>query len=194
MKRGIKQTSHPIIISPTSVNAAFSDTAKHFSQNNFHLDVVINNAGYSLSGNTDSYIKKEAIFFHISLLTKLYAFPRYSYYYTSKFAIEGWSKSIAREVHLDQNNKADPVFNFYIVELSGPYPTYTAANIPVLKLEIFVYKGVEMGIGMMEPSTITDARYSITRRRNRRMAKVKCKGFLGGLDAVKGVSGMGHEF
>src|SRR3954447_20298539 len=35
---------------PTSVNNAFTTASTHFGPN-FHLDVVVNNAGYSLSGD-----------------------------------------------------------------------------------------------------------------------------------------------
>jgi NADP-dependent 3-hydroxy acid dehydrogenase YdfG len=39
--------------SASSVNAAFTAAAKHFGQD-FHLDIVVNNAGYSLSGDTEA--------------------------------------------------------------------------------------------------------------------------------------------
>jgi len=123
------------VISPTSVNAAFTDAVKHFGPGS-HLDIVVNNAGYSLSGDTVNATEEEThkeletlffgtarvttravenmrqskdsrggVIFNISSLAGLVAFPGHAYYHASKFAVEGFTESIAREVHPDWNSK-----------------------------------------------------------------------------------------
>jgi len=46
------------VTSPTSVDAAFT-AAKDYWGDDFHLDVVVNNAGYSLSGDTESATEEQ---------------------------------------------------------------------------------------------------------------------------------------
>jgi short-subunit dehydrogenase len=40
------------------------------------------------------------LIFNISSLAGLYAFPGHAYYHASKFAVEGFTESVAREMHL----------------------------------------------------------------------------------------------
>ncbi|KAK3315589.1 short-chain dehydrogenase/reductase-like protein SDR [Apodospora peruviana] len=230
------------VTSPKSVTAAFSDAAKHFGSN-FRLDVIINNAGYSLSGDTESATEDEThketetlffgtarmttaaigvmrqaagrggIIFNISSLAGQCAFPGHAYYHAGKWAVEGWTESVAKEMHPDWN------INFCIVEPSGvktefeghskahtrPHPAYQGADMPARRLEMFVRKGIEMGMGMMEPSDIADALYKIASRGECvplrlplgatawKMVKAKHEGALGELEKVKGISGMGQE-
>lgn len=122
---------------------AFDAAAKHFGDN-FHLDVVVNNAGYSLSGDTESATEEEShreietlffgtarvtmrsvevmrkanhpepgrfrggLIFNISSLAGLCAFPGHAYYHAGKFAVEGWTESVAREMHPDWRSKRSP--------------------------------------------------------------------------------------
>src|SRR5687767_11681029 len=46
------------VTSPKAVNDAFAAAAQHFGKD-FHLDIIINNAGYSLSGDTESATEEE---------------------------------------------------------------------------------------------------------------------------------------
>ncbi|KAJ6022978.1 short-chain dehydrogenase/reductase-like protein SDR [Penicillium canescens] len=230
------------VTSVDSVNAAFATAAKHFGKA-FHLDVVVNNAGYSLSGDTEGATEKEmhqemetlffgtvrittrsieimrqakdrrgGLIFQISSLAGLCAFPGHAFYHASKFAVEGFSESVAREMHPDWN------INFCIVEPSGvktsfeghskanikPHPAYVGADMPARKLEGYVRQGLKLGMGM-EPSTVAETLYKIASREERvplrlplgavswKMAKSKFETLLEEFDAVKNISAMGEE-
>jgi short-subunit dehydrogenase len=98
---------------------------------------VVNNAGYSLSGDSESATEEQShdeietlffgtarvtmqavkvmrqeqdhrggLIFNISSLAGVCAFPGHAYYHAGKFAIEGWTESVAREMHPDWNSKA----------------------------------------------------------------------------------------
>ncbi|KAK3684058.1 hypothetical protein B0T22DRAFT_269200 [Podospora appendiculata] len=231
------------VTSPGSVNAAFAAAAEHFGKD-FHLDVVVNNAGYSLSGDTESATEEEThqeietlffgtarvttravevmrqaedhrggLIFNISSLAGLCAFPGHAYYHAGKFAVEGFTESVAREMHPDWN------INFCIVEPSGvrtnfeghskahtkPHPAYAADDMPARKLAKYVNQGLKLGVGLMEPSAVAEAIYGIASRGERvplrlplgavawKLAQSKFESFLGELDAVKGISAMGEK-
>ncbi|KAK1758662.1 hypothetical protein QBC47DRAFT_375399 [Echria macrotheca] len=230
------------VTKPESVNAAFSAAAEHFGDG-FHLDVVVNNAGYSLSGDTESATEEEThqeietlffgtarvttkavenmrqsethrggLIFNISSLAGLCAFPGHAYYHAGKFAVEGWSESVAREMHPDWN------INFCIVEPGGvktnfeghskahtaPHPAYQAPGTPARILEKYVEQGIKLGMGM-EPAAVAEAVYTIASRGEKvplhlplgatawNLIKSKLEGFLAELEAVKGISAMGAE-
>jgi len=231
------------VTSTTSVNDAFAAAAKHFGET-FHLDIVVNNAGYSLSGDTESATEEEAhlevetlffgtarvtmkavevmrqhkehrggLIYQISSLAGLCSFPGNSYYHAGKYAVEGWTESVAREMHPDWN------INFCIIEPSGvktnfeghskahtaPHPAYAAPDMPARTLEKWVNMGLKSGVGLLEPAGIAETIYRIASRGEKvplrlplgptawKLAKQKFAGFLGDLDAVKEISAMGRE-
>lgn len=133
------------VTSATSVDAAFAAAAKHFGED-FYLDVVVNNAGYSLSGDTEAATEEETheeietlffgtarvtvraieimrqskdrrggAIFNISSLAGLCGFAGHAYYHAGKFAVEGFTESVAREMHPDWNSEFSPFdLRFYI--------------------------------------------------------------------------------
>lgn len=136
------------VTSPTSVNEAFAAASKHFGDA-FHLDIVVNNAGYSLSGDTESATEEEAhlevetlffgtarvtmkavevmrqhkghrggIIYQISSLAGLCSFPGNAYYHAGKYAVEGWTESVAREMHPNWNSMSKFSPSSYLTLLS----------------------------------------------------------------------------
>lgn len=88
---------------------------------------------------------------------------------------------------------------------TAPHPAYTAPEMPARTLEKWVNMGIKSGAGMLEPSAIAEAIYTIASRGEKvplrlplgptawKMIKQKYEGFLGELDVVKSISAMGRE-
>ncbi|KAK2598929.1 hypothetical protein QQS21_005607 [Conoideocrella luteorostrata] len=189
------------VTSSASVENAFKAAAAHFG-GDYHVDVVVNNAGYSLSGDTEAATEEQAhdeietlffgttrvsmkavevmrqekdrrggLVFNISSLAGVCAFPGHAYYHAGKFAVEGWTESVAKEMHPDWN------INFCIVEPSGvktnfegsskrymdPHPAYSAADMPARKLEAIVSQALKSGAGI-EPVAIAEALFKVATR------------------------------
>ncbi|TDZ49722.1 putative oxidoreductase [Colletotrichum trifolii] len=229
------------VTSPTSVGSAFEAAAEHFGDG-FHIDVVVNNAGYSLSGATEAATEEEmhqemetlffgtarvsmkavgnmrqhpdhrgGVIFNISSLAGQIGLPGHAYYHAGKWAVEGWSESVAREMHPDWN------INFCIVEPAAvktnfeghskariaPHPAYATESMPARVLEKYVNAGLKMGVGA-EPSAVAEAIYKIASRGQRiplrvpltatawKMMKGKFESCLPELEAIKDVSAMGE--
>lgn len=189
--------------SSASVDRAFQASAKYFGPDH-HIDVVVNNAGYSLSGDSEGVTEQEmhqqlevnffgtvrvtlaaikvmreekngrgGLIFNISSLAGVVAFPGHSFYHASKFAVEGWSESVVKELHPDWNseysfllccpleaNTYDAV-HLCIIEpgpidtnFEGsskvhmkPHPAYATSDMPSRQLEAFVKAGLDEGVG-----------------------------------------------
>ncbi|KAK1590294.1 uncharacterized protein LY79DRAFT_516283 [Colletotrichum navitas] len=192
------------VTSAASVNGAFAAAEEHFGPG-FRLDVVVNNAGYSLSGDTESATEEEThreletlffgtarvttravenmrqsadrrggVVFNVSSLAGQCGFPGHAYYHAGKWAVEGWTESVAREMHPQWN------INFCILEPSGvrtnfeghskartaPHPAYAGADMPARVLEKYVEMGIKSG-RLTEPSAIAEAIYGIASRGER---------------------------
>ncbi|KAF9880112.1 short chain dehydrogenase [Colletotrichum karsti] len=230
------------VTSPNSVNDAFEAAEKHFGEG-FHLDVVVNSAGYSLSGDTESATEEEThqemetlffgtarvttgaigimrqhpehrggVIFNISSLAGQLGLAGHAYYHAGKWAVEGWTESVAREMHPDWN------INFCIIEPAAvktnfeghskahtaPHPAYAAPDMPPRVLEKYVNAGLKMGAGA-EPSAVAEAIYDIANRGDKiplrvpltanawKMIKAKFESFLPELEAVKDISAMGQQ-
>ncbi|GAB1730166.1 hypothetical protein NU195Hw_g7473t1 [Hortaea werneckii] len=194
------------VTQPSTINACFATAATHFGSGSedFHLDVVVNNAGYSLSGDTEAATEDQmheqletnffgtvrvamkavehmrqrrprrddgGVVFNLSSLAGVCAFPGHAFYHASKFAVEGWTESVAREMSPEWK------INFCLVEPAGvktnfeghskahtaPHPAYADPAMPARKLELFVNKGLNMGMGL-EPATVAKAMYDVASR------------------------------
>ncbi|KAL4914782.1 hypothetical protein BDW62DRAFT_219864 [Aspergillus aurantiobrunneus] len=225
------------VTKPAAVDEAFQAAAAHFGDR-YHIDVVVNNAGYSLSGDTESVTEQEmhdefetnffgtvrvtlkaievmrqardrrgGLVFNISSLAGICAFPGHAFYHASKFAVEGWSESVAREVHPDWN------IHFCIVEPSAvktnfetsskkrtqPHAAYAGADMPARQLEAFVRQGLASGVGF-EPSAVAQVLYQVASRNDRvplrlplsatavKLITAKLQGQLQELEAVSALS------
>ncbi|KZL81473.1 short chain dehydrogenase [Colletotrichum incanum] len=186
------------VVSKTSVNSAFT-TAKEYFGTGFHLDVVFNSAGYSLSGDTESATEEEIhqqietlffdtarvtkraienmrqsedhrgeVIFTISSLAGQCGYPGHAYYHAGKWAVEGWTEFVAKEMHPEWN------VNCCIAEPSGvktnfeghskahiiPHLAYAGTDMPARVLEKYVEMGIKSGT-LIEPSAIAEAIYDI---------------------------------
>ncbi|KAK2037415.1 NAD(P)-binding protein [Colletotrichum somersetense] len=225
------------VASPTSVSSAFKEAAAYFGSD-FHIDVLVNNAGYSLSGDTEGVTEEEmhdvietdffglvrvtinalkvmrqgkdhrgGLIFNISSVAGVCAFPGHSFYHAGKFAVEGWSESVARELHPDWN------INLCIVEPGAvktnfetsskkhikPHEAYTAEDMPARKLEAMVKKGLAAGVGV-EPIEVAKVLVLVANRNQKvplhlpltstavNLIKVKLKGRLEELESVQELS------
>jgi NAD(P)-dependent dehydrogenase (short-subunit alcohol dehydrogenase family) len=150
------------VTSPSSISAAFTGVKNRF---NGRLDVVVNNAGYSLSGDTEAATEEEmhdeleTLFFgaarvsmravemmrpktdqgggdgaggglvmNISSLAGLVGLPGHAYYHAGKWALEGWTESVAREMSPDWGSMSLPSYIPYtslsFVPANAPLPSF----------------------------------------------------------------------
>ncbi|KAI0393296.1 NAD(P)-binding protein [Xylariaceae sp. FL0594] len=231
------------VSSPSSVEEAFKIAASHFGDR-FHIDVLVNNAGYELAGDTEAATEKEmhdqletnffgvvrvatraarvmrqkkkkkhsggggggGIIFNMSSLAGVAAFPGYAFYHASKFAVEGWSESFARELKPDWN------INICIVEPGGVktdfeyrskkhtqvHPDYDDADMPARQLAAWVKKATAAG-GGAPASAVANMLYTVASRNEKvplwlplttsaaALIKVKLQARLDNLEAVKGL-------
>jgi len=146
-------------------------------------------------------------------LAGLCAFPGHAFYHAGKFAVEGWTESVAREMNPDWN------INFCIIEPGGvktgfeghskalitPHPAYAAPTMPSRVLEHYVEMGVKSGVGMMETTDVSETIFKIASRGERvplrvplgatawKMAKSRAEGFVKELEGVKELSLVGAK-
>lgn len=50
--------------------------------------------------------QRGGLIFNISSIAGVCAFPGHAFYHASKFAVEGWTESVAREMHPDWNSES----------------------------------------------------------------------------------------
>ncbi|KAI6916846.1 hypothetical protein KC355_g17682, partial [Hortaea werneckii] len=122
------------VTQPSTISTCLATAATYFGKD-FHLDVVVNNAGYSLSGDTEAATEDQmheqletnffgtvrvamkaveimrqrpgrdgGLVFNMSSLAGVCAFPGHAFYHASKYAVEGWTESVAREMSPEWNS------------------------------------------------------------------------------------------
>ena len=125
------------VTSIPSIESALSKTMSSFHR----IDVVVNNAGYTLVGDTEAAgdaesralmdtnfwgmvdVTKRAlgimrdensksggqqggVVLNVSSMGGWFGFPACSFYHASKFAMEGWTESVAKELPVEWNSKS----------------------------------------------------------------------------------------
>ncbi|ETS75475.1 hypothetical protein PFICI_12419 [Pestalotiopsis fici W106-1] len=177
------------VSSTSSVQETFDTAAAHWGgpEKKLRVDVVINNAGYSLSGDTenatDQQIQRhmETVFhgtaritmqavksmregsadgrggliINISSTAGLRALPGTAYYHASKYAVEGFTESVAREMHPDWNisfcliepGMVKTNFESTSKDKIPPHPGYQAPGTPRVALAEYVAENVSAGSG-----------------------------------------------
>lgn len=59
--------------------------------------------------------RRGGLIFNMSSLAGVCAFPGHAYYHAGKFAVTGWTESVAREMHPDWNS--EPIISSLIKNL-----------------------------------------------------------------------------
>lgn len=114
------------VTAPNAIDCAFKTSIEQFGT----INVLVNNAGYALSGDTESATETESheimetnffgtvrtttaalphmrdggkggLIMNISSVAGVCAFPGHAFYHASKHAVEGWIESVAKEVSQD---------------------------------------------------------------------------------------------
>lgn len=125
------------VTSSSLIEAALSETLTKFGR----IDVIVNNAGYTLVGDTEAAGDEEAhavfetnfwgmvdvtkralgimrdqntkggggqqggVILNVSSMGGFIGFPGSSFYHASKFAMEGWTEAVAKELPVEWNSK-----------------------------------------------------------------------------------------
>ncbi|KAK3301870.1 short-chain dehydrogenase [Chaetomium strumarium] len=188
------------VASKQSVDDAVAAALAHFAR----LDVVVNNAGYSLRGDTENAPEEAArhqletmfwgtvrltrhamrimrevnpaapggqqggVVVNVSSMGGRAAFPGNAFYHAAKFAVEGFTESVAREVRPEWN------IHFCLVEPGGVrtgftghrmqrievHPAYAAPDTPSRLLDKYI-DDPEASKNFADVDDVTKAMYSI---------------------------------
>ncbi|KAI1104017.1 NAD(P)-binding protein [Jackrogersella minutella] len=173
------------VTSKSSIEAAMDKALAKFGR----MDIVVNNAGYELMGDTEAVTDEEShlemdtnfwgtvhvatraigimrdensnnggqqggVIVNITSMGGFMGFPGGAFYHASKFAVEGWTESVAKELPTDWN------IHFSIIEPGGIETNFAKSSLKVAKSKHPAYA---------DPSYPTNALLSfILDSRNRR--------------------------
>ncbi|KFY51030.1 hypothetical protein V496_08991 [Pseudogymnoascus sp. VKM F-4515 (FW-2607)] len=195
------------VTSTSSIEVALSETLTKFGR----IDVVVNNAGYTLVGDTEAAgdeesralfdtnfwgmvdVAKKAIgimrdenarvdgqqggvILNISSMGGFMGFPGSSFYHASKFAMEGWTEAVAKElpvewnIHLCNIEPGGVKTNYATSSLktmaNGRHPAYADPTHPTNVLLGYMGKE-ENRSSWAEPDAIAAAMYRLVSRGQR---------------------------
>ncbi|KAI4194590.1 MAG: hypothetical protein LQ350_007679 [Teloschistes chrysophthalmus] len=193
------------VTSVSSIDVALHTTLEKFGR----IDVVVNNAGYTLAGDTESAedgesralfdtnfwgmvdVSKKAlgifrdenpktgqqggVIANVSSMGGWSGYPGQSFYHASKFAMEGWTEAVAKEVppswniHLTNIEPGGVKTNYATSSLkpmAKRHPAYSDPSAPTNQL--LGYMQSEQGRSMWaEPSALAAAIYQVVGRGTR---------------------------
>ncbi|KAL8710176.1 MAG: hypothetical protein Q9220_005259 [cf. Caloplaca sp. 1 TL-2023] len=193
------------VTSNSSIQAAIDATLKKYGR----IDVVVNNAGYTLAGDTEGANDKESravfdtnfwgmvdvskralgvfrdenpktgqqggVIVNVSSLGGWAGYPGQAFYHATKFAMEGWTESVAKEVlpqwniHLTCIEPGGVKTNYATSSLKAiehKHQAYADPNSPTNQLVGYMQSG--QGRSMWsEPSALAAAIYQICSRGSR---------------------------
>ncbi|KAI0883877.1 NAD(P)-binding protein [Annulohypoxylon maeteangense] len=142
------------VTSKTAIEEAISKTLAKFGR----IDVLVNNAGFELIGDTESSTDEEAhlemntnfwgtvnatkivlgimrdenpknggqqggVIINVSSMGGFMGFPGGAFYHASKFAVEGWTESVAKELPTEWN------IHFCIIEPGGTETNFATSSL-----------------------------------------------------------------
>ncbi|TGJ81246.1 hypothetical protein E0Z10_g7529 [Xylaria hypoxylon] len=193
------------VTSLASIDAALDATLKKFGR----IDVVVNNAGYTLVGDTESAgdaesravmdtnfwglvdVSKKAlgimrdvnakngqqggVIVNMSSMGGWSGYPGSSFYHASKFAVEGWTEAVAKElpsswnIHLCNIEPGGVKTNYATSSLKNMAERHPAYNNPSYPTNLLLsYMSSEQGRSLWaEPSALAAAIYQIVNRGGR---------------------------
>lgn len=194
------------VTSTASIEVALSTTLSHFHR----IDVVVNNAGYTLAGDTEAAGDTESralmdtnfwgmvdvtkrclgimrdenvkgngqqggVVLNVSSMGGWFGFPACSFYHASKFAMEGWTEAVAKElptewnIHLcnvEPGGVKTKYASSSMKTMEQRHPAYADPSYPTNALLAYM-TDPRSSEGWAEPEAIAAAMYRIVSRGER---------------------------
>ncbi|KAI1296295.1 retinol dehydrogenase 8 [Xylaria venustula] len=191
------------VTSPEDIDAAFKKAVEHFGR----VDVVVNNAGYTIMGDTESSTPQEGralfdtnfwgavdvtkralgvmrddnaknggqrggVIFFVSSMGGFVTTPGSAYYHASKFAMEGFAESVAKELHPDWNihlsvlepgGTTTEYLGSSFKTFAARHPAYAAPDMPTNQM-LGLLDNLDIRKGFSSPDDIARAMWRLVTR------------------------------